>query len=68
MKPASLNLGAAVKLRPNPDGLAQRILEESEVAKLIDQAPPGRDQLLLRFICPPSLRTRAIEVVRDDTA
>jgi integrase/recombinase XerD len=26
------NVGAAVKLRPNPDGLAQRILEESEVA------------------------------------
>lgn len=38
------NVGAAVKLRPNPDGLAQRILEESEVAKLIDAAPEGRDR------------------------
>jgi site-specific recombinase XerD len=41
------NVGAAVKLRPNPDGLAQRILEENEVAKLIDRAPQGRDQAML---------------------
>ncbi len=50
------NVGAAVKLRPNPDGLAQRILEESEVAKLIDQAPPGRDQLLLRLLYVSGVR------------
>ena len=50
------NVGAAVKLRPNPDGLAQRILEESEVAKLIDQAPPGRDQLLLRLLYMSGVR------------
>jgi hypothetical protein len=42
-------VGAAVKLRPNHDGLAQRILEESELSKLIDQAPHDRDQVLLRL-------------------
>src|SRR5262245_35777129 len=33
------NVGAAVKLRPHRDGLAQRILEESAVARLIDAVP-----------------------------
>lgn len=50
------NVAAAVKLRPNPDGLAQRILAESEVAKLIDQAPPGRDQVLLRLLYMSGVR------------
>jgi integrase/recombinase XerD len=50
------NVGAAVKLRPNPDGLAQRILEESEVAKLIDQARPGRDRVLLRLLYMSGVR------------
>ena len=44
------NVGAAVKLRPNPDGLAQRILEESEVAKLIEAAPKGRDRILMKLL------------------
>lgn len=44
------NVGAAVKLRPNADRLAQRILDESAVAKLIDRAPPGRDQIILRLL------------------
>lgn len=52
----AFNVGAAVKLRPNPDGLAQRILEESEVAKLIDQARPGRDQMLLRLLYMSGVR------------
>ena len=43
-------------VRPNPDGLAQRILEESEAAKLIDQAPPGRDRLLLRLLYMSGIR------------
>jgi integrase/recombinase XerD len=46
----AFNAGAAVKLRPSPDRLAQRILEESEVARLIDRTPPGRDQVLLRLL------------------
>jgi site-specific recombinase XerD len=44
------NVGAAVKLRPSRDQLAERILEESEVAKLIEAAPEGRDRGLLRLL------------------
>ena len=48
------NVGAAVKLRPNRDSLAQRILEESEVAKLIDARPEGRDRVLLKLCMSPA--------------
>lgn len=44
------NVGAAVKLRRNRDLLAQRILDESEVARLIQAAPEGRDRVLLRLL------------------
>jgi len=50
------NVGAAVKLRPNRDGLAQRILEESEVARLIEAAPEGRDRVLLKLLYVSGLR------------
>jgi site-specific recombinase XerD len=44
------NVGAAIKLQPLRDSLAQRILEESEVAKLIEAAPAGRDRVLLKLL------------------
>jgi integrase/recombinase XerD len=50
------NVGAAVKLRPYRDGLAQRFLEESEVAKLIEAAPPGRDRVLLKLLYVSGVR------------
>jgi site-specific recombinase XerD len=50
------NVGAAVKLRPDADRLAQRILEESEVARLIDRTPPGRDQVILRLLYTSGVR------------
>lgn len=50
------NVGAAIKLQPNRDGLAQRILEESEVAKLIEAAPPGRDRVLLKILYVSGIR------------
>ncbi len=50
------NAGAAVKLRPNRDSLAQRILEESEVAKLIDCAPEGRDRVMLKLLYVSGIR------------
>jgi integrase/recombinase XerD len=50
------NVGAAVKLRPSRDQLAQRILEESEVAKLIEAAPEGRDRGLLRLLYASGVR------------
>ncbi|MBZ5623085.1 MAG: tyrosine-type recombinase/integrase [Acidobacteriia bacterium] len=50
------NVGAAVKLQPNRDGLAQRILEESQVAKFIDAAPAGRDRVLLKLLYVSGIR------------
>lgn len=50
------NVGAAVKLRPSRDSLAQRILEESEVAKLIGAAPEGRDRVLLKLLYVSGVR------------
>jgi len=50
------NVGSAVKLRPNRDSLAQRILEESEVVKLIEAAPVGRDRVLLKLLYVSGIR------------
>lgn len=50
------NVAAAMKLRPDRDSLAQRILEESAVAKLIDAAPEGRDRLLLKLLYVSGVR------------
>jgi len=54
------NVGAAVKLRPNRDALAQRILEESEVARLIDAAPEGRNRVLLKLLYVSGVRVSEI--------
>lgn len=50
------NVGAAVKLHPQRDGLAQRILEESEVARLIDAAADGRNRVLLKLLYVSGIR------------
>jgi integrase/recombinase XerD len=54
------NVGAAVKLRPNRDALAQRILEESEVARLIDATPEGRDRVLLKLLYVSGVRVSEV--------
>lgn len=54
------NVGAAVKLRPNRDTLAGRILEESEVARLIDAAPEGRNRVLLKLLYVSGVRVSEI--------
>ena len=54
------NVSAAVKLRPNRDALAQRILEESEVARLIDAAPEGRNRILLKLVYVSGLRVSEV--------
>ena len=54
------NVGAAVKLRPNRDALAQRILEESEVARLIEAAPEGRNRVLLKLLYVSGVRVSEI--------
>ena len=50
------NVGVAVKLQPHQDRLAQRILAESEVARLIDAAPEGRDRVLLKLLYVSGVR------------
>ncbi len=52
----AFNVGAAVKLRPHPDHLAQRILEESEVARLIEAGHEGRDRVLLKLLYVSGVR------------
>ncbi|HEY2856891.1 MAG TPA: tyrosine-type recombinase/integrase [Terracidiphilus sp.] len=54
------NVAAAVKLRPDRDGLAQRILEESAVARLIEAAPEGRDRALLKLLYVSGVRVSEI--------
>ncbi len=54
------NVGVAVKLRPNRDSLAQRILAESEVAKLIEAAPEGRDRVLLKLLYVSGVRVSEV--------
>ena len=54
------NVAAAVKLRPNRDALAQRILEESEVARLIDAAPDGRNRVLLKLLYVSGVRVSEV--------
>jgi integrase/recombinase XerD len=52
----AFNVGAAVKLRPNRDTLAGRILPEADILQLIAAAPPGRDQVLLRLLYASGIR------------
>jgi integrase/recombinase XerD len=54
------NVGAAVKLRPTRDVLAQRILDEGEVAKLIEAAAPGRDRTLLKVLYVSGVRVSEV--------
>jgi len=54
------NVGAAVKLHPHRDPLAQRILEESQVARLIDAAPEGRNRVLLKLLYASGVRVSEV--------
>jgi integrase/recombinase XerD len=54
------NVGAAVQLRPDRDRLAQRILEESEVARLIEAAPDGRNRVLLKLLYVSGIRVSEV--------
>jgi len=54
------NVGAAVKLQPIRDGLAQRILEEGEVLRLIEAAQEGRNRVLLKLLYVSGVRVSEI--------
>jgi integrase/recombinase XerD len=54
------NVGAAVKLRPHRDLLAQRLLEQSQVAKLTEAAPEGRNRVLLKLLYVSGARVSEI--------
>jgi site-specific recombinase XerD len=49
-------VGAAVKLRPDRDDLAQRMLEESQIAKSIDAGAAGRNRVLLKSLYVSGVR------------
>jgi integrase/recombinase XerD len=54
------NVGAAIKLRADRDTLAARILEESEVARLIEAASERRDRLLVKLLYVTGARVSEI--------
>jgi integrase/recombinase XerD len=54
------NVGTAVKLRPHRDPLAQRILEESQVARLIEASPEGRNRVLLKLLYVSGVRVSEV--------
>lgn len=54
------NVGAVFKLQKTDDTLAERILSEFEVLRLIDAASPGRDRILLRFIYESGCRVSEV--------
>ncbi len=52
----AFNVGVALPLQPNHEGLAQRILAESDVARMIERTPEGRDQVILRLLYASGIR------------
>jgi integrase/recombinase XerD len=57
------NVGAAARLRPHRDKLAQRILDEDQVRKLIEAAA-GRDRLLLKLLYASGIRVSELCALR----
>jgi integrase len=58
------NVGAAVKLRPNRDPLAGRILVETDIARLIEAACEGRDRMLLTLLYQSGVRVGELAAVK----
>jgi integrase/recombinase XerD len=55
-----LNVGAAVKLPPRKDTLAERILTEADVHRMLALEPDRRNQVLLRLLYIAGLRVSEI--------
>ncbi len=58
------NVGSAVKLKPNRDPLAQRILSEADIIRLIECTPAGRDQVMLRLMYSSGVRVSELVALR----
>jgi integrase/recombinase XerD len=56
----TLNVGAALKLPPRKDTLAERILDEAEVHTLLAREPGHRNRVLLRLLYRAGLRVSEI--------
>lgn len=50
------NVGAALKLQTAKETLAERILEETDVSRLINAAREGRDQMIIRLLYISGIR------------
>jgi integrase/recombinase XerD len=55
-----LNVGAALKLPPRKDTLAERMLDEAEVHSLLAREPDHRNRVLLRLLYRAGLRVSEI--------
>ena len=56
----TLNVGAALKLPPRKDTLAERILDEADVHTLLAREPGHRNRVLLRLLYRAGLRVSEI--------
>jgi len=56
----TLNVGAALKLPPRKDTLAERILDETDVHTLLAREPGHRNRVLLRLLYRAGLRVSEI--------
>jgi len=59
-----LNVGAALKLPPKEDRLAERILSETQVHRLLTLEPSQRNQVLLRLLYAGGLRVSELAALR----
>ncbi len=59
-----LNVGAALKLPPKKDKLAERILSETQVHRLLALEPSKRNQALLRLLYAGGLRVSELAALR----
>ncbi len=60
----ALNVGAALKLPPKKDRLAERILSETQVHRILALEPSKRNPVLLRLLYAGGLRVSELAALR----
>jgi integrase/recombinase XerD len=58
------NVAAGIRLRPLRDPLAERILDETQIAHLIAQLPAGRDRLIVQLLYSSGIRVSELAALR----